>query len=140
MGLKPLVRPLLIHPHQARLPRHVGGEDSGETPDRGHVRAVLKVRLTQSTSKPAGALVSRLSALRSWPDHHNRWLRQMAGRRSESGTRGIIRKGRSTMRSPWMVSAIGAICFAVSASAQQSNQSTQHEIERLVATYAEKFN
>jgi len=44
------------------------------------------------------------------------------------------------MRSPWMVSAIGAICFAVSASAQQSNQSTQHEIERLVATYAEKFN
>ena len=44
------------------------------------------------------------------------------------------------MHAPWTVSAIAAISFAVSASAQQSNQSTRQEIERLVATYAEKFN
>src|SRR5690348_6952855 len=44
------------------------------------------------------------------------------------------------MHSPWIVSAIAATCFAVSASAQQSNQGTRHDIEQLVATYAEKFN
>jgi hypothetical protein len=36
MGLKPFVRPLLIRPHQARIPRHVGGEDRCEAADRGH--------------------------------------------------------------------------------------------------------
>ena len=36
MGLEPLVRPLLISPHQARVTRHIGGEDRGETADRGH--------------------------------------------------------------------------------------------------------
>jgi uncharacterized protein (TIGR02246 family) len=44
------------------------------------------------------------------------------------------------MRAPWTVSAIATVCFAVSAFAQQSNQSTRQQIERLVATYAEKFN
>ena len=33
---EPLVGPLLIRPHQARIPRHVGGEDRGEAADRGH--------------------------------------------------------------------------------------------------------
>jgi hypothetical protein len=36
MRLEPLVRPLLIRAHQARVPRHVGGEDRGEAADRGH--------------------------------------------------------------------------------------------------------
>jgi hypothetical protein len=34
--LEPFVRALLIHPHQARIPCHVGGEDGGEAADRGH--------------------------------------------------------------------------------------------------------
>ena len=34
--LQPLVRPLLIRAHQARIAGHVGGEDRGETADRGH--------------------------------------------------------------------------------------------------------
>src|SRR5262249_11477324 len=33
---EPFVRPLLTHPHQARIPRHIGGEDRGEAADRGH--------------------------------------------------------------------------------------------------------
>ena len=49
-------------------------------------------------------------------------------------------RGRSAMRSPWAISAIAVICFAASASAQQVDQSTQQQIQRLVATYAEKFN
>ena len=36
VSLEPLVRPLLILPHQARIPRHVGGEDRGEAADGGH--------------------------------------------------------------------------------------------------------
>jgi hypothetical protein len=36
VSLEPLVRPLLIRPHQARVPRHVGGEDRSEAADRGH--------------------------------------------------------------------------------------------------------
>ena len=43
------------------------------------------------------------------------------------------------MRSPWIVSAITAICFAVPASAQPSDQKTRHEIEQLVANYAANF-
>ena len=35
MGLEPLVRPLLIRPHQARVSGHVGGEDRGEAADKG---------------------------------------------------------------------------------------------------------
>jgi hypothetical protein len=35
--LEAFVRPLLIRPHQARVPRHVGGEDRGEAADRGHL-------------------------------------------------------------------------------------------------------
>ena len=36
MRLEPFVRPLLIRAHQARIARHVGGEDRGEAADRGH--------------------------------------------------------------------------------------------------------
>jgi len=36
-GLEPLVRPLLIGPHQARVPRHVGSEDRGEAAGLAHV-------------------------------------------------------------------------------------------------------
>jgi hypothetical protein len=35
MGLQPLVGPLLIGSHQARISCHVGGEDRGEAADRG---------------------------------------------------------------------------------------------------------
>jgi len=34
--LEAFVRPLLIRAHQARVPRHIGGEDRGEASDRGH--------------------------------------------------------------------------------------------------------
>ena len=37
MRLEPFVRPLLIRAHQARVPRHVGGEDRGEAADRRHL-------------------------------------------------------------------------------------------------------
>jgi hypothetical protein len=36
MGLQALVRPLLVGPHQARIARHIGGEDRGKAADRGH--------------------------------------------------------------------------------------------------------
>jgi uncharacterized protein (TIGR02246 family) len=44
------------------------------------------------------------------------------------------------MRSCWIISAIAAIGLVVSASAQQLDQGTRQQIERLVATYAENFN
>src|SRR5262249_33233396 len=31
MRLEPLVRALLVRPHQSRITRHIGGEDRGET-------------------------------------------------------------------------------------------------------------
>src|SRR5215468_6839467 len=34
--LEALVRALLVRPHQARIARHIGGEDCGETAGRGH--------------------------------------------------------------------------------------------------------
>jgi hypothetical protein len=37
MSFEPLVRPLLIRPHQARVPGHIGGKDRGEAAGRGHV-------------------------------------------------------------------------------------------------------
>jgi hypothetical protein len=36
MRLQALVRAFLIRPHQARIARHIGGEDRGETAGRGH--------------------------------------------------------------------------------------------------------
>jgi len=36
MRFEPLVRPLLICAHKARVPGHIGGEDRGETADRRH--------------------------------------------------------------------------------------------------------
>jgi len=36
MRLEALVRAFLIHPHQARITRHIGGEDRGETADGSH--------------------------------------------------------------------------------------------------------
>jgi hypothetical protein len=58
MSFEPLVRPLFIRPHQARIPRHVGGEDSGEAADRGHlsrgVRGLYQVYLeTHGDPNPA---------------------------------------------------------------------------------------
>jgi uncharacterized protein (TIGR02246 family) len=44
------------------------------------------------------------------------------------------------MRSIWIVAVIAAMGLAVSASAQQADQSTRQQIERLAATYAENFN
>src|SRR5580704_14519526 len=75
MGLEPLVRPLLIAPHQARVPRHIGGEDRGEAADRGHIAPGSRVGLTKSTLKPAGPSApirpatssgSRLRRVRGW--------------------------------------------------------------------------
>jgi hypothetical protein len=37
MRFEPIVRPLLIRPHEARVPRHIGGKDRGEAADRGHL-------------------------------------------------------------------------------------------------------
>jgi hypothetical protein len=34
--LEALVRPLLIRAHQTRIPRRIGGEDSGEAASGGH--------------------------------------------------------------------------------------------------------
>jgi hypothetical protein len=36
VSLQPFMRPLLIRPHQARVPGHVGGEDRGEAASGGH--------------------------------------------------------------------------------------------------------
>jgi hypothetical protein len=36
MRLEAFERPFLIHSHQARVSRHIGGEDRGETAGRGH--------------------------------------------------------------------------------------------------------
>ena len=36
VSFEPLVRPLLVLPHQARVPRHIGGEDRGEAASGGH--------------------------------------------------------------------------------------------------------
>ena len=56
MRLQAFVRPLLIGPHQARIARHVGGKDRGETADRRHVLPGGK-----------GALTSLLGRLRVCP-------------------------------------------------------------------------
>jgi hypothetical protein len=34
--LEPLVRAFFVRTHLARAPRHIGGEDRGETAGRGH--------------------------------------------------------------------------------------------------------
>jgi hypothetical protein len=49
-----------LHP-SAVIPRHIGGEDRGETADRGHGLSGGKVGLTKSTLKPAAALALRSS-------------------------------------------------------------------------------
>jgi hypothetical protein len=36
MRLEPFVRAFLVRSHQARIARHIGGEDRGETADSGH--------------------------------------------------------------------------------------------------------
>ena len=41
MRLEALVRPLLIRPHQARVSRHIGGEDCSEAADSGHGAPVV---------------------------------------------------------------------------------------------------
>jgi hypothetical protein len=57
--LEPLVRALLIRAHQARVPRHVGGEDRGEAADRGAWLAQGKGALINSIAKPSETLVPR---------------------------------------------------------------------------------
>jgi len=59
VGSEPLVRPLLIRAHLARVPRHVGGEDRSEAADSGHVLSGGKAGLTKSILKPAAAIASR---------------------------------------------------------------------------------
>ena len=56
MRFEAFVRPLLIHPHQARIPRHIGGEDRGEAADRRHFLPGRSVFEPELTSKPAAAL------------------------------------------------------------------------------------
>src|SRR5215472_5200417 len=59
MGFEPLVRALLIRPHQTRVPRHLGGENCGEAADRRHGLSGGSISLTKSTLKPVAALASR---------------------------------------------------------------------------------
>ena len=49
-------------------------------------------------------------------------------------------EGRHAMRRIWIIAGIMATAFAMSASAEQANQSTRQQIERLVATYADDFD
>ena len=37
--LEPFERAFLVRTHQARIPRHIGGEDRGETAGGSHARA-----------------------------------------------------------------------------------------------------
>jgi hypothetical protein len=43
------VSPFLVRPHQARISRHIGGEDRGKTADRGHDLPGGKVRSAKYT-------------------------------------------------------------------------------------------
>jgi hypothetical protein len=46
-----LLRPLLVRAHQARIPRHIGGEDRGETASNGHWSPGAIKSLANSTLK-----------------------------------------------------------------------------------------
>src|SRR5580704_17201567 len=48
-------RAFLVHPHQPRIPRHIGCEDCGETADCGHYSGTLALRspsMTRSAISP----------------------------------------------------------------------------------------
>jgi hypothetical protein len=80
--LEPLVCPFLIHSHQARVARHIGGEDSGETADRGHgvsgggsglTKSILKLATAPAFSGTAGLKRgSRRPLLAHYMPHHRR--------------------------------------------------------------------
>jgi hypothetical protein len=50
------MRAFLVRAHQARIARHISGEDRGQTAGRGHCfdpqRQVLMLRLTQIQAAP----------------------------------------------------------------------------------------
>ena len=46
-----LVGSLLVRPHQARIARHIGGKDRGETADSGHYSPGATKLLTKFTPK-----------------------------------------------------------------------------------------
>jgi hypothetical protein len=48
VGLEPLVRPLFVGSHQPRVPRHVGGENCGETTGLAHVASPAARRRPES--------------------------------------------------------------------------------------------
>ena len=53
--LEAFVGAFFVRPHQPRVPRHVGGEDRGETANRGHCRAAVDC-LNQAYAKSVPAL------------------------------------------------------------------------------------
>jgi len=61
MSLQAFVRAFLVDAHQPRIPRDVGGQDRGETADRGHEVPGEKGAFTKSTAKPTAALAVRLA-------------------------------------------------------------------------------
>ena len=80
MRLQPFVRHFLIGPHQARVPRQVGGEDGCEAADGPGE----KLGLTKSTPKQSAALASRYVARwRRWLS----WALLVSASRSYHGVR-----------------------------------------------------
>src|SRR5215472_6730819 len=51
VSLEAFVRPLLVRLHQARIARHVSGQDRGETAERRHFSAQRLIALTNPRSK-----------------------------------------------------------------------------------------
>src|SRR5262249_49323923 len=62
---QPLVRALLIRPHQPRITRHVGGEDGSEAADRGHTRRV-RLTLSRVPQKPEADSIAQSAG--SWTE------------------------------------------------------------------------
>jgi len=52
-------RAFLVHPHQTRIPRHIGGENCSKATDSWHVSPGGRFGLTNSSAKPAAALAAR---------------------------------------------------------------------------------
>jgi hypothetical protein len=61
MRLEPFVRPFLVRSHQARIARHIGGEDRGKTACRGHGcgSPPCPVRLAYHTAQSPAATYAR---------------------------------------------------------------------------------
>jgi hypothetical protein len=70
MRLEAFVSPFLVHPHQARIARHIGSKDRGKTAGRGHgsgspplIRVIVK-RIIIISDNPRAAYSSERLKLR----------------------------------------------------------------------------